>query len=196
MNRINDVIVAGHICIDMIPCFLTEGALEEVLSPGQLVNVGPMVSATGGAVPNTGGVLDRFGLQTIPVAKIGKDTLGSTVLDIMKQRGINTDYIKVSDKDATSYTVVINIPGIDRIPLHCPGANDSFGEDDIPFDLFSHTRLFHFGYPPLMKNIFSGGGKELARIFNRAKNGGVTTSLIWLDPILFPFQAKLTGWNI
>ncbi|MDY0289028.1 MAG: carbohydrate kinase family protein [Sphaerochaeta sp.] len=182
MSRPHDVMVGGHICIDMIPGFLTGGSLDGVLSPGKLINMGPMVSATGGVVPNTGGVLERFGLKTVLVGRVGRDTLGAVVLEALQERGSNTDHIRVSDQDATSYTIVLNIPGTDRIPLHCPGANDSFGEADIPPELFSEVRLFHFGYPPLMRNIFSGGGKELSRIFKKAKVQGVTTSLDMARP--------------
>jgi len=71
MNKI-DAVVAGHICIDMIPEFYTGGKnLTDVLSPGKLVNVGDMVSATGGVVPNTGGALQKFGLNTVFAGKIG-----------------------------------------------------------------------------------------------------------------------------
>ncbi|MCK5155982.1 MAG: carbohydrate kinase family protein [Spirochaetales bacterium] len=178
-----DVIVAGHTCIDLIPEFYSGGEnLTDVLSPGKLVNMGPMLTATGGAVPNTGGAMERFGLKTILVGKVGNDTLGSALTNHIHERGTNTDFIKVSDSDSTSYSVVLSIPGIDRIPLHSPGANDTFGIDDIPKDLLKETKLFHFGYPPLMKNLFIHNGKELAEIFHAAKESGATTSLDMARP--------------
>ena len=62
----------------------------------------------------------------------------------------------------TSYTVVINPPGIDRIFLHCPGANDTFSADDVRYDLLADVTLFHFGYPPLMKQMHADGGTQVA----------------------------------
>ncbi len=178
-----DVIVAGHICIDLIPEFYSgSDNLSDILSPGRLVNMGPMLSATGGTVPNTGGAMERFGLKTVLAGKVGNDTLGSAVINLLRERGTDTNYIKVSDSDSTSYTVVLSIPGIDRIPLHSPGANDSFGIGDIPMELIKNTKLFHFGYPPLMGNIFSKDGKELSGIFKTAKEYGVTTSLDMARP--------------
>ncbi len=178
-----DVIVAGHTCIDLIPEFYSgSDKLSDILSPGRLVNMGPMLSATGGTVPNTGGAMERYGLKTVLAGKVGNDTLGSAVINLLKERGTNTDYIKVSETDSTSYTIVLSIPGIDRIPLHSPGANDSFGRDDIPMDLIKDTRLFHFGYPPLMGNIFSKDGEELSGIFKTAKEYGATTSLDMARP--------------
>lgn len=177
MNNI-DVVIAGHICIDMIPEFYSGGNnLTDVLSPGKLVNVGAMVSATGGTVPNTGGALQKFGLNTVFIGKIGNDVLGGTITNLLKSRGSNTNYIKISDEDSTSYTVVLSMPGIDRIPLHSPGANDTFGKNDIPFDLLNNAKLFHFGYPPLMKRLFNDGGHELFEIFSLSKAKGATTSL-------------------
>jgi sugar/nucleoside kinase (ribokinase family) len=41
----------------------------------------------------------------------------------------------------------------------------------------SDARLFHFGYPPLMRRMYEDDGAELAEIFRRAKLKCVTTSL-------------------
>jgi sugar/nucleoside kinase (ribokinase family) len=182
MNREIDVMVAGQICVDMIPEFLTGGSIEDIFSPGKLINMGPMVTTTGGGVPNTGGALVRFGLQTILAAKVGNDSLGHTLLEALKIKGCSTEYIKVSEEDSTSYTIIINIPGVDRIPLNYPGANDTFGKEDIPQNLFPKTRIFHYAYPPLMKRIFSDQGKELAQVYKTAKEQGVTTSLDMARP--------------
>src|SRR3990172_9091313 len=45
------------------------------------------------------------------------------------------------------------------------------------YDLLAEARLFHFGYPPLMKRMYEARGHELREIFRRAKGTGVTTSL-------------------
>ncbi|MCG8402994.1 MAG: PfkB family carbohydrate kinase, partial [Firmicutes bacterium] len=79
--------------------------------------------------------------------------------------------------EQTSYTVVIVPPGLDRIFLHNPGANNTFCAADINYELVSRAKIFHFGYPPLMKRIFENEGEELIKIFKRVKKLGVTTSL-------------------
>ncbi len=48
---------------------------------------------------------------------------------------------------------------------------------DADYDLVSDVRLFHFGYPPIMKLMFRNDGEQLVEVFRRAKETGVTTSL-------------------
>src|SRR5207237_5368031 len=79
--------------------------------------------------------------------------------------------------EASSYSVIISPPVIDRTFIHAPGCNDTFGADDIRYDLLKIVRLFHFGYPPLMARMYRDDGAELANIFRQAKACGVTTSL-------------------
>jgi sugar/nucleoside kinase (ribokinase family) len=179
-----DVIVAGHLCLDIIPAFPPEERpLSELLAPGRLTNVGGAICATGGAVSNTGLALHRYGLKTRLVGKIGDDTFGRAILDVIRGRDpALTDGIVVAPGEASSYTVVINPPGIDRMFLHCPGANDTFCADDVDFPTLGNARLLHFGYPPLMKRMFANGGAETIELFRRAKAHGMMTSLDMARP--------------
>ena len=56
MKKPFDVVVAGHICLDIIPTIPHERIEFE---PGRLLQVGPAVLSTGGAVSNTGLALHR-----------------------------------------------------------------------------------------------------------------------------------------
>ncbi|GAH86165.1 unnamed protein product, partial [marine sediment metagenome] len=84
--------------------------------------------------------------------------------------------------EVTSYTIVLSPPGMDRMFLHNPGANDTFTSRDINFDLVSRAKLFHLGYPPLMRKLYENEGREMAEIFRKAKDSGVTTSLDFTLP--------------
>jgi len=79
--------------------------------------------------------------------------------------------------ERTSYSIVICPPGVDRMFLHCPGANDTFGADDVNPKIVADARLFHFGYPPLMARTYANGAKDLMKILQIAKAAGATTSL-------------------
>jgi sugar/nucleoside kinase (ribokinase family) len=79
--------------------------------------------------------------------------------------------------ETSSYTVVINPPHVDRIFLHCAGANHSFGAEDVRYDVVAEARIFHFGYPPLLGQMYSADGREMVDLFRRVKGVGATTSL-------------------
>jgi len=179
-----DVIVAGHLCLDIIPTFgQSEGNLAALLVPGRLTHVGAAVTATGGAVSNTGQALHRLGIPTQLMGKVGDDLFGRAIIDLLRRQAETlTETIIISPDEASSYTVVINPPGVDRIFLHCPGANDTFVAADVDVNQLAGARLFHFGYPPLMRCMFLNCGAELAELMQRAKAAGLTTSLDMARP--------------
>lgn len=172
------VIVAGHICLDITPAFkkTEKTEIKDILVPGKLVNMDGVKVSTGGPVSNTGIALSILGINTKLMGKIGNDYFGEGVLKLLKERRIEDGMIVV-DGEETSYTVVIVPPGFDRIFLHNPGANDTFCADDINYELVKQAKIFHFGYPPLMRKMFENEGEELIKIFKRVKELGVTTSL-------------------
>lgn len=195
------VMVAGHICLDIIPEFshlplgVSASATDttQLFQPGSLVKVGAAILSTGGPVSNTGLVLHKLGISTTLVAKIGVDLFGQAILQIIKAIDpALAQGIVIEPGSTTSYTVIINPPGFDRMFLHCPGANDTFGKEDLPYDRLEEFDLLHFGYPPLMKRIYQSNGEELVQIFRRAKEAGVTTSLDMSmpDPLAESGQVK------
>lgn len=171
-----DVMVAGHLCLDIIPKFATDAtSLNDLLRPGQLIEVSEAAISTGGAVSNTGIVLKVLGNNVCFSARVGEDAFGKMTLDILSSRG-NSEGIRVVPEQASSYTVVLAPPKIDRMFLHNPGTNNSFGPEDLRPELLTKCRLFHFGYPPLMRRMYENEGENLKRIFQTAKECGATTS--------------------
>lgn len=172
-------IVAGHICLDVIPTLFTSGDFTSTFRPGRLLEAGPVVIATGGAVSNTGIALHKLGVDTQLMGKIGQDLFGQAILDVVKSYGGDhlADGMRQSPGEASSYTIILSPPQIDRIFFHCPGPNDTFSAADVDYDLVAQAAVFHFGYPPLMKRFYQNNGAELVDMFKRAKATGVTTSL-------------------
>ncbi len=184
-------IVAGHLCLDITPQFLSDRMPE----PGQLGLVGPATFSTGGAVSNTGLSLLRMGIAAQLRGKVGDDFFGSAVRDIVERHTAGSSQnIIVSADDATSYTLVLSPLGKDRSFIHCAGANDAFGPDDVPQQMLDDSALLHFGYPPLMRRFFSNGGKGLVDLLGRCKRAGLTTSLDMsvIDP---DGDAAREDWN-
>ncbi len=178
------IVVAGHICLDMIPAFRAGAtSLAELLIPGKLIDVGPLTTATGGPVSNVGLALHRLGFPVRLMGKVGDDMVGRAIMDIVRRYGASmADGMIVTAESHSSYTVVISPPGVDRVFLHSPGANDTFGADDIDYTKLDGAQLLHFGYPPLMRRMFADGGGELSALLACVKERGLTTSLDMARP--------------
>ncbi len=178
MSTTWDIAVAGHLCLDITPAFNPTSAqsLGELLTPGKLVNVGGCVVSTGGPVSNTGLALVTLGARAMLMGKVGDDAFGRSVVEKMREYGAHEGIITVPG-EGTSYTIVIAAPGFDRVFLHSPGANDTFCADDVPYERLDAVRMFHFGYPPLMRRMYADSGAELVDLLKRARQRGVTVSL-------------------
>ena len=173
-------VVAGHICLDVIPDMtdLPEVGIPRLFRPGRLLEVGGVTFSTGGAVSNTGLSLYRLGVPVRLMGKIGDDLFGQAVRQIVSGYDPQLAEGMVVDPSVnTSYTIIISPPAVDRVFLHCPDANDVFGVDDILYDIVESSDLFHFGYPPLMRLMYTDDGRQLVDIYRRVKDLGVTTSL-------------------
>lgn len=170
-----EAVVAGHICLDVIP-LLVGGAVQ--FTPGHTIEAGPAVFATGGAVSNTGLALHKLGVSTRLMGKVGDDLFGQAILRIVAGYGQELAAgMVVSPGASTSYSIILSSPSADRMLIHAPGCNATFGADDVRYDALAQVRLFHFGYPPLMERMYTNGGSEMVTIFQRVKAMGITTSL-------------------
>lgn len=171
-------IAAGHICIDITPVFPDNGQtdISSVLSPGRLLHMNGVNIHTGGSVANTGLAMKLLGADVNLMGKTGRDELGSLIMRDLEKYDAAGSMIQ-SGGERTSYSVVLAVPGIDRIFLHDPGANDTFSYEDLDLDLIRRSDLFHFGYPPIMKRMYQNGGEELVKIFRAVHEAGVATSL-------------------
>ena len=178
------VMVAGHLCLDITPKFPSgkEIDIREMFSPAKLTNVEDAVLSTGGAVSNTGLAMARLGVDVLLNGKVGNDGFGDIIRRLVGEDKAKT--LKTVTGQNSSYTIVLAPPGVDRFYLHSPATNDTFGPEDIDYELVKDCALFHFGYPPLMKRMYENDGAELVEMYKRIKSLGVTTSLdmVMLDP--------------
>ena len=198
-----EIVAAGHTCLDLIPAFTIEEEVEkmtDVLVPGKMINMGECVIAGGGPVTNAGVSIRRLGVKTELIGKVGNDDFGRLVLDWYEKNEGHFKGIKMVDGESTSYTIAICIPGIDRFYLHHCGANDTFGYDDMDFDLVGRAKLMLFGYPPWMRKIYENTGAELTKILKKTKELGTTTALDLSLPDVDSYagqvdwKAILTDW--
>ena len=172
-----DAVVAGHICLDIIPQ-MHKINLQASLKPGVVLEIGPAILATGGPVSNTGRNLHKLGIRTQLMGKVGDDAFGRLILQLIGEDDpALVQNMIVAPGETSSYSVVISPQDVDRSFLHCAGANHTFGAEDVPYEQLREARLFHYGYPPLMERLYAHDGEQLADMYRRAKEACVITSL-------------------
>lgn len=169
-----EAVVAGHICLDIIPTLVGNASF----APGRLLEAGKAIFATGGSVSNTGLALHTLGVNTRLMGKVGNDLFGQAIFQVLESYGPElVGGMVIAAGEASSYSVILSSPNVDRVIIHAPGCNNTFGTNDIHYHVLEQARLMHFGYPPLMAHMYRNDGVELAELFKRAKVCGVTTSL-------------------
>jgi len=173
------IVVAGHACLDIIPMFNPGGVVP---APGTLTEAGPAELSSGGAVSNVGLALHRLGASVRLITNIGDDFFGTALQRLLQESGAQTR-LRVRPGEVTSYSIVLSPPGVDRSFLHAPGVNHAFDPDrDVTDDDLHGAIALHFGYPPSMQRTYEDGGASLARLFDRAREQGVLTSLDLCSP--------------
>mgnify|MGYP004695607737 CR=1 FL=1 len=165
--------VAGSVCLDINPVF--RAGQPVWLEEGKQTDLDDMRITLGGCVGNTGLALYRLGLPVKVFCKVGNDSLGSFVNEMLRNSGIEAVVERSDEKSSAS--VIISPPGKDRMILHKSGASQTITENDIPDDFFSGMSLFHFGYPPKMKRLWADNGTGMAKLLERVHANGVATSV-------------------
>jgi sugar/nucleoside kinase (ribokinase family) len=178
-DRQYDAVVAGYVCIDMTPRFREahDGAgFSDIFKPGALIETYGLEISLGGAVPNTGIAMKKFGMNVMLGGLVGTDPLGQMASVLLDGHGLS-EGVHRCDLAGTAYSIVLCPPGTDRMFLENPGCNAAFSSEHVDYDMVAKGRLFHFGYPPLMKKIYADDGAELETIFRKAREAGAITSL-------------------
>src|ERR1041385_4886534 len=177
-----DILVAGHLCLDLIPG-MSRVSAQDMTTPGRLYYIDPIAVSTGGAVSNTGLALHRLGVNVRLLATVGEDLIGQMILMYLRQRDPKlTELIKIKSGQPSSSTIALSPANTDRTFLHCTGTNDVFGVDDINFELVGQAKIFHLGYPTLLPHVVEDDGEDLQAIFAKGKATGVVTSLDMAQP--------------
>lgn len=147
-----DAAVFGLIVADVIAEPLD---LRRPPPPGGLVVANSMTLTTGGNVCNSGIAMAKLGLKVAAAGLVGRDVLGNAVVERLKQEGLDTSAVFVSDAGQTSGTVVAVEPGGERCFFHVPGVtrfiDAAIFRRCIP--LFSQYSVVLIGYYGLLPRL-------------------------------------------
>ena len=136
----------------------------------------------GGAPCNVLAMLKKLDRSCAFIGKVGEDMFGRLLRDAAAQAGICMDYL-VSDKEVrTTLAFVKTFPNGDRdfSFYRNPGADMMLTEEELPLDVISDCRIFHFG---TLSMTHEGVRKATRRAIDLARESG---ALISFDPNLRP----------
>lgn len=163
------IMVAGSVIVDKIH------EIRAYPQAGELTQIRSNAYAAGGCVPNVAVDLKRIvpELPVYAVGKIGKDSEGTFVADILRNNGVDIRQLVVTDTEKTSFTEVMSIPGGQRTFFVYAGASADFRAEDIDLST-SPVKLLHLGYFLLLQKVEDGDG---LKILQEAKRHGIETSI-------------------
>lgn len=162
------IAVAGTILVDKL------NEIAAYPSIGELTKILRVTKSVGGCVPNVAVDLKRIcsDLEVKAVGKIGSDDDGAFVKNVLRENGVNTEFIHETD-GKTSFTEVMSVMGGQRTFFTYAGVNADFGAEDVPMYALN-AKMLHLGYLLLLDKMDLGAGEILLK---RAQEEGVKTSI-------------------
>ena len=166
---ISEVVCAGILVADLIA-----RPVDQYPRRGELVIAEELHPSIGGCAANTGIGLQKLGVSTSVIGKIGCDAFGDFVQSTLHSYGVNRKGVRRDAGATTSATMVIVGSDGERSFIHHPGANARFEADDIDWNLLEGAKLLHIAGHFLMANF---DGQPCAEVLRRAKAMGLQTAL-------------------
>ncbi len=167
-------LVAGSVVLDIVPVF--PSGMQVSLGEGKQIDLDGIRYFAGGCVGNTGIAMSKLGISVRLIGKTGNDEASGIIRSILEASGAEVS-LAVCDHVPTTTSIVISLPGHDRSILHRRGAGQTFSSSDIRDSDLKDISLFHFGYPPTMRQLWSDSGKGLTDMLSRIKGKHIATSL-------------------
>ncbi|MEH6704034.1 carbohydrate kinase family protein [Galbibacter orientalis] len=113
-----------------------------------------------------------MGISTSFCGVVGNDNYGDFITSELKKKNVHTEFITKNSALQSGITIVMNYDQ-DRANVTYCGAMEALTFDLIPWDTLSEFKHFH------LSNFFIQKGirKDITKIFKKAKECGLTTSL-------------------
>jgi len=161
------IAVIGELNLDLIvsevPHLPTLG--EEVIAGGMDLTLGSSSAILASQ-------LARLGNAVLFISKVGGDDFGRRALEFLRMKGVSTEAIAVDESIRTGLTISIAV-GTERGQVTQLGCIEEMRYEDVDFDLLRGREHLNISSFYLQRNL----RPDIGRIFARAKEMGLTTSL-------------------
>ncbi len=135
MEKTFDVVALGELLIDF-----TQNSVS--LAGNPVFEANP-----GGAPANVLAMLRQFSKKCAFIGKVGNDSFGDFLENILNSKGIDISGLLRDQSVPTTLAFVHNKPDGDRdfSFYRNPGADIMLRKEDLPAEILSNCRIFHFG---------------------------------------------------
>ncbi|MHC4328889.1 MAG: carbohydrate kinase family protein, partial [Planctomycetota bacterium] len=165
----SDIVCLGQFTADVVVA-----PVSSLPSKGKATLVDSISLHNGGCACNTAVSLGKLGIDTAVIGKVGRDTFGNFLIKVMSEANLDTSGIVRDHGVSTSTTAVMISPDGERSFLHYSGANATMSEDDVNYGIIETAKILHIAAAFLVPGL---DGEPMARVLEKARKMGVTTSL-------------------
>lgn len=166
--------MADVVCLGLLVADIVASPVDTYPKRGELILCDSMSTSIGGCAANTGIGLQKLGVPTAIIGKVGRDSFGDFVRQTLTDYQLDTRGVALADTVSTSSTMVIISSDAERSFIHYIGANADFTADDIKWDLIKDAKLLHIAGHFIMPAF---DGNPCAEVLQRAQKLGIKTSL-------------------
>ena len=170
-------------CLNIFDVVALGELLVDFTGNGTSSQDNPVFEANPGGAPcNVLAMLQHLGKKTAFIGKVGDDSFGRMLKDVVEGQGIDTRNVVMDSKVPTTLAFVHTAPDGDRSFsfYRNPGADMMLRKEEINYSLLKNTRLFHFGSLSMTDTGAEEATKEAVKA---SKDSG---ALISFDPNLRP----------
>lgn len=162
---LNDIYLIDH--DDLTPTEIGSESIFGKILVGTKVDIDKLSYEVGGGGVNSAISFARHGHEAVLMANIARDTAGDAILKKLDREGVDTSYVKYSDKHATGASVILlDSRGGERTILTYRGASNKF-------DNFEPTDLEKIKPDFLYVTTLRGDLKTLEKFLKKAGELGV-----------------------
>jgi len=163
-----DVACVGNIVADVIV-----RTVDALPPKGTLVYQDSILLYNGGCAMSSSVDLSILGAKSAIIAKIGGDSFGEFLKNVLVKNGVDITGLKTSEYP-TSASVALISSDSERTFLHCPGANAYFTEEDIDWEVVEKSKIV---FPAGMLIMPGFDGQPCANFLKKSRALGKITML-------------------
>ncbi len=163
------------LCLGAVLCDIAAKPVPADAFAARRIQLDSLNLAGGGDANNASIDLARLGEDVRIVSRVGGDFLGQMLTTLLSQNGVDTRYVARDEHAETTAAILMLGPdGVTTISARHSGACDSVRESDVTDEALIWADHLHVVN---VMNMPCLDGEGLGRLFARAHEAGVTTSM-------------------